>query len=301
LTAEGRVYELVARRYLAQFSPAFEFNETRIEIEVAGECFRASGRQTVAEGWHLCVASPQDGKADGESDTEAAEDDQLLPLLQDADQLTCGDVSVSEKQTRPPKRFTEATLVEAMTGIARYVEDSKIKQLLKETDGIGTPATQADIIETLFERKYIEQKKRQIISTSTGRALIAALPAAATQPDMTALWEAALRKIQDGQASLHQFLAAVTAQLQELVTGARVAPPMRLPGAETKLCPSGGCAGFLRMRKGASGELWACSRYPECKYTEDSSSRARKGGKGRRQRYRRNPGAHTAPGRKGKP
>src|SRR4029078_1698728 len=131
-------------------------------------------------------------------------------------------------------------------------------------------------------------------STPTGRALIAALPGAATQPDMTALCEAALRKIRHGQAPLHEFLEAVTAQLQELVTGARVAPPMRLPGAETKPCPSAGCAGSLRMRKGPSGAFWACSRYPECKHTEDSRSGAQKGGKGRSQRYRRNPGAVTA-------
>src|SRR5206468_1319062 len=103
-----------------------------------------------------------------------------------------------------------------------------------------------------------------------------------------------LRKIQDGQAPLLQFLAAVAAQLQELVRGARVAPAMRLPGAETKPCPSAGCAGVLRMRKGPSGVFWACSRYPACKHTEDARSAAQKAAKGRRQRYRRNPGAVAA-------
>ena len=145
----------------------------------------------------------------------------VIPVLALGQRVTATETRTVEKKTKPPRRFTSATLLQAMIGIARFVSNPKIKQLLRETDGIGTPATQAAIIQTLFDRKYIEQKKRQIISTPTGRALIAALPGAATQPDMTALWEAALRKIQDGQAPLHQFLAAVTSQLQELVTGAR--------------------------------------------------------------------------------
>src|SRR4029078_2749033 len=188
-----------------------------------------------------------------------AEKEQSLPLLREGDHVTCGDVSIADKQTRPPKRFTEALLIEAMTGIARYVDDPKIKQLLRETDGIGTPATQAAIIQTLFERKYVEEKKRQIFSTPTGRALIAALPDVATHPDMTALWEAGLRKINDGQVMLDAFLAAVRGQLDELAARAKRDGVLQLPGVRSSGCPAPGCSGVLRQRKGKRGYFWSCS------------------------------------------
>jgi DNA topoisomerase III len=296
---ERAVYNLIARRYLAQFFPSFEYQQLEAQLVVAGEAFVAKGRAPLVPGWKRVLdvpAAADDGGDDGDEESASV----VIPVLAPGQSITATETRTVERKTKPPKRFTSATLLQAMIGIARFVSNPKIKQLLRDTDGIGTPATQAAIIQTLFDRKYIEQKKRQIISTPTGRALIAVLPAGATQPDMTALWEAALRKIQDGQAPLHQFLAAVTSQLRELVTRARVAPPMRLPGAETKPCPSAGCAGSLRMRKGPSGAFWACSRYPECKHTEDPRSAAQKGGKGRK-RYRRNPGAVTAPDGKGTP
>jgi Bacterial conjugation TrbI-like protein/DNA topoisomerase len=176
------------------------------------------------------------------------------------------------KKTKPPKRFTAAGLVQAMTGIARYVSNPQIKALLRETDGIGTPATQASIIQTLFERHFIEEQKRQIVSTGTGRALIRALPAVAMQPDMTARWEASLRKISEGQAPLEGFLDAVRRQLGELVERARRVGAIQLPGIETRPCTAPGCAGVLRVRVGKAGRFWACSCYPDCTHTEHAQS-----------------------------
>ena len=140
--------------------------------------------------------------------------------------VTCQEVVVTEKRTTAPKRFTEPSLIQAMIGIARYVTDPKIKQLLRETDGIGTPATQANIIETLFERRFVERRGRQIISTTVGRALVAALPDPTTRPDMTALWEASIRQIADGQAARRPFLSSVEEELRNLI--ARDRPRARL-------------------------------------------------------------------------
>jgi DNA topoisomerase-3 len=159
-----------------------------------------------------------------------------------------------------------------MTGIARYVSNPHIKALLRETDGIGTPATQASIIQTLFERGYILDQKRQIVSTPTARALIGALPDVATQPDLTALWEATLRKVQDGQAPLENFLRAVRGQLGELIARAKAAGALNLPGAETRPCQASGCCGQLRKRTGKNGTFWACSRYPDCRATASVES-----------------------------
>jgi DNA topoisomerase-3 len=265
-SVERRVYDLVARRYLAQFLPAFEFNETRVELEIAGQRFRSLGRQTLAEGWRRL--SPTYVARDGEErngEHAGPGDEQPIPLVRDGERVACMQATVSEKQTTPPKRFTEATLIEAMTGISRYVDDPKIKQLLKETDGIGTPATQADIIETLFDRHLIEKQGRHVVSTPVGRTLITVLPEIATRPDMTALWEAAMRRITDSQLSLAAFLDSVTRQLRDLIERGRASGGLKIPGA--RACAAAGCTGFLRRRQGPRGAFWSCTRYPDCKAT----------------------------------
>jgi DNA topoisomerase-3 len=287
--AERQIYELVARRYVAQFLPAHEFNETRIEIEIGGERFRASGRQTAALGWRQLVSVPKDHEPATDREREdGGEPDQSLPSLGEGDAVTCVGGSVSEKQTRPPQRFTEATLIEAMTGISRYVDDPKIKQLLRETDGIGTPATQADIIETLFERGFIEKRGRQVVSTPVGRALVGILPEVATRPDMTALWESAMRRIAESQLPLSTFLDAVIRQLGELIERGRLLGSLAIPGA--RACTAPGCAGYLRRRQGLRGSFWSCSRYPECRQTvgaDNAEAQIRARGRGRATRARR--------------
>ena len=139
--AERQVYELIARRYLVQFLPAFEFDETRIELQAGGERFRAAGRQTIAVGW-AGLAEPLRADADTDSDGAEQDDDtQALPLLREGEGATMERVSVTERQTMPPRRFTDAALIQAMTGIARFVADPAIKKVLRETDGLGAPAT----------------------------------------------------------------------------------------------------------------------------------------------------------------
>jgi DNA topoisomerase-3 len=233
--AERGIYELVARRYVAQFYPPFEYHETKIEVAIEGERFRASGRQTISEGWRAVItpirADEEHDDADGERPTGA------LPVLRKGDPIADGEVTISEKQTIPPKRFTEASLIQAMTGIAHYVQDPRIKQLLREADGIGTPATQAAIIQTLFDRRFIEKRGRQIVSTPIGRVLIQVLPDLATRPDMTALWEAAMRRIAEGQMPLAQFLAGVLEQLRKLVDSGRALRVLEVPGAPTATAP----------------------------------------------------------------
>jgi DNA topoisomerase-3 len=266
--AEAGIYGLVARRALAQFHAPFEYHETKIELSIEGERFRASGRQTIAEGWRVVIP-----KIDADEDQERPEEDESagpLPLVREREQVACGDVSIAERHTKAPRRFTESSLIQAMTGIARYVEDPKIKQLLRETDGIGTPATQAAIIQTLFDRAFIEQRRRQVTATPLGRALIEILPAVATRPDMTALWEAAMRRIADGQMPLAQFVTGVIEQLRKLVDTGRARGALAVPGV--RACPAAGCSGFLRLRSGQHGSFLACTRYPECRFTESAKT-----------------------------
>ena len=270
---ERRVYNLIARRYLAQFCPPHEYYQLDAELTVAGERLVAKGRQQISPGWRrLYETFSDDDQADGNGPDAPAPDDGVepdspIPPLQIGQVLRVAGARTLEKKTKPPRRFTAASLVQAMTGIARYVSDPPIKALLRETDGIGTPATQAAIIQRLFDRRYVEERQRVIYSTPTARTLIQALPTVATQPDLTALWESTLRKVQEGQVPVDGFLQAVRAQLGELVARAKSAGPLTLPGAETRPCSAPGCNGTLRKRAGKNGAFWACSRYPDCRQT----------------------------------
>jgi DNA topoisomerase-3 len=244
LTASERaVYELVCRRYLAQFYPPHEFLQTRARLEVAGERFTATGRQVLALGWKALSDketeedSPDSEPAAAEKEREATTP---LPALRLGDAVSALDVTVTGKRTAPPKSFNDASLIAAMCGVARFVRSPAVKKILTEADGIGTPATRAAIIETLFERGYVERAGRTIVSTETGRALIASLPEVATTPDMTATWEAALRAITDGTQTLDSFLTRVGAHLEQLVAEGRALGRIAVPPPAPSPAPAQG-------------------------------------------------------------
>jgi DNA topoisomerase-3 len=229
---ERALYELVCRRYLAQFYPPHTYLETAIELDVAGDRFEAKGRQTTQLGWKALYADPQSeavaGEAEGDPEQGSAAP---LPRLAPGEPVTVGSAAITPKRTSPPKPFTDASLIAAMCGVARFVQSPDAKKILTDADGIGTPATRAAIIETLFERGYVERAGRAIVSTETGRALVGALPEVATTPDMTAVWEAAMRAVQGGSQTLDTFVARVGQQLQKLVTDGRALGRIAVPAA----------------------------------------------------------------------
>jgi DNA topoisomerase-3 len=230
--SERAVYELVCRRYLAQFYPPHEYVQTKIELDIGGDRFESSGRQTAKLGWKALYA---DQGTEGAPDQAAAEKDREresaapLPHLTPGARVTVGSASVLNKRTSPPKPFTDASLIAAMCGVAKFVRSPAVKKILTEADGIGTPATRAAIIETLFERGYVERARRTIVSTETGRALVRSLPEVATTPDMTAVWEAAMRAITEGTQTSGAFLARVGAQLDQLVAEGRALGRIAVP------------------------------------------------------------------------
>jgi DNA topoisomerase-3 len=118
--------------------------------------------------------------------------------------------------------------MQAMVNIASFVTSPEIKKILSDADGIGTPATRSAIIETLFQRNYVRRSQKTIVSTSVGRSLIKSLPDVATTPDLTAVWEAAMRGITEGKQGLDPFLARVAAQIHQLVEQAKAAGPLVL-------------------------------------------------------------------------
>ena len=140
-----------------------------------------------------------------------------LPKVVKGENVLCTDGRLHEKQTSPPKHFTDATLLGAMTGIARYVADPEIKKVLRETDGLGTEATRAGIIELLFKRGFLIKHGKEIHATEVGRRLILALPEVMVLPDMTAHWESQLEAIAEKRISYKQFMTPMLDGLNSLV------------------------------------------------------------------------------------
>lgn len=208
---EKNIYELVARQYLMQFYPAFEYAEHQIDSEVEGGLFIAKQKSVISNGWKALLPPQKTPKQDTEFSSVA------LPNVKTGDPVTCIDGKMDEKQTSPPKRFTDATLLSAMTGIARYVSDPEIKKVLRDTDGLGTEATRAGIIELLFKRQFLTKKGKEIHSTDAGKHLVNSLPKRMVVPDMTAHWESQLEAISEKRMRYGQFMQPLTDGLKALI------------------------------------------------------------------------------------
>ena len=207
---EGKIYQLIANQYLMQFYGPHKYQEQVAKIDIAGGEFVAKGKSSQDLGWLALTKNPNNAFDDNKNDT-------LLPQLNKGELLKCTDSQLMEKQTSPPKHFTEATLLAAMTGISRYVQDRNIKLILKETDGLGTEATRASIIDLLFKRQFMQKVGKEVHATETGKALINALPSETTYPDMTATWEADLDKIAQRQLRYDSFIQPLTESIARLI------------------------------------------------------------------------------------
>ncbi|MDA9004097.1 DNA topoisomerase III [bacterium] len=204
---EQRVYQLIARQYIMQFMPAFEYLDTLIEATILTGLFVAKTNQKQNEGWKAALYLKP----------KPSDDFVELPKLTVGTAVTCTDTHISDKQTTPPRRFTDASLMAAMTGIARFVTDPDIRKILRETDGLGTEATRASIVELLFTRDFLTRKGKEIRATVTGSTLIHNLPATVAQPDMTAQWEAQLNEISQKTLDYKQFMSPMLSTLDELI------------------------------------------------------------------------------------
>jgi DNA topoisomerase-3 len=270
---ERQLYLHVARQYLAQFYPAYCYSETTVQVTIEGGLFNTKARQDKSLGWKQLFArqEPNGSKASGNKSTEesAGKDDEendefigQLPPLKLGQALHCTRGELLEKNTQPPKAFTDATLLGAMTGISRYVTDPEIRKILKETDGLGTEATRAGIIELLFKRGFLQRLGKSIVSTDVGKGLINSLPASATTPDMTALWEASLNGICHKETSYQAFMQPLLGTLSTLIQNAGAQLPTALNGLQGQ--------GYRKTASNKSG-------YRKSPYRKASSSAKRAG------------------------
>ncbi len=219
---EQQIYQHIARQYLFQFYPEYEYAQTKIEANIQGGLFKTSARTPLITGWKSLY---------GES--KKASQEPTLPVIKQGETWHCHDANITDKKTTPPEHFTDATLLAAMTGISRYVQNSDIRKTLKETDGLGTEATRAGIIELLFKRKFLVRQGKQIIATPVGNALIKSLPHCATTPDMTAQWEQQLNAISVKQLNYQGFMSPMNQHLDTLITEAKQHLPNALQGVKS--------------------------------------------------------------------
>lgn len=256
--AERKVFDLITRHFLAQFLPDYMFQQTTVAVECEGELFRAAGRAPISLGWKVLFDKTDEGEQ------EEGSESQTLPSMAQGDPTKCESANAEAKKTKAPPRFTDGTLIAAMTNIHKFVTDPEIRKRLKDAQGIGTEATRAGIIETLLERSFIEKKGKHLISTSTGKSLIKALGNSdTTDPGLTALFEQALSQVEAGKTSIDHFLQVQVNRVSKQIELASQA--QFSPAESAHKCPQ--CAKPLRQRKGSKGIFWACSGYPDCTYT----------------------------------
>jgi len=233
---EKNIYALVCRNYIAQFYGAYKYKYTTIEVVIAGGAFKTNAKSPIDFGWKvLFQKNKQTTQPSSNSDENGLDnnDEQVLPELQKGDILHCERGELLSKNTQPPKSFTDATLLAAMTGISRFVQDINVKKILKDTDGLGTEATRAGIIDLLFKRGFLYRQGKLIHATDIGKGLVAALPEIATKPDMTAQWEATLNAICDKQASYQSFMEPLSNTLFTIIKNASEHLPTQLKGLKS--------------------------------------------------------------------
>jgi len=265
---ERKIYVLIARAYVAQFWPTHQYDHTTVLVEVAGRRFACQCRVTTRPGW-LALYKSDTGSEDvqGQSDERDLALSLDLRALRKGQRGICIDATADQLETKPRPLYTMATLLTDLTRVARYIRDDHLRKVLQEKDkskagehgGIGTPATRDSIIATLFERGYLVEQGKTIVSTPTGRQFYDTLPDQAKYPDMTALWHEQQKTIQAGERDAESFIR----ELMEYVAGEVGAVKANGLGitVEAPLCPE--CQKPLRRIKGRKGFFWGCTGFAE--------------------------------------
>jgi len=202
---EQRIYDLITRRFIAVFYPECKVSNTTVLGKVDKLVFKATGKQIIEQGWRVVY---EDLKSTDNSETKDLKskesEDKTLPLFTEGESGPHSPI-IHKGKTSPPKYYTEATLLRAMETAGKMVDDEEMRDLMKE-NGIGRPSTRANIIETLFKRKYIERKKKNIVATDTGMQLIDLISNELLKsPELTGQWEFKLRQIEKGTYNAQTF------------------------------------------------------------------------------------------------
>ena len=263
---ERKIYDLVVRRFLAVLLPSCVYEESCLTAESGGEQFLARGKTLLEEGWR---AAYEEQPEEAEEDEELGE--QKLPSLQEGSRLKVQSCRIREGKTKPPARFTEATLLSAMENPVRYLEEKngKLARTLGETGGLGTVATRADIIEKLFHTFLLEKKGNEILITSKARQLLKLVPEDLKKPELTARWELQLSDMAGGKLQRGVFMKNIREYASELIRQIRQDDGVfRHENLTNKRCPR--CGKRMLAVNGKNAKLLVCQDR-ECGYRETVS------------------------------
>ncbi len=233
---EQKVYDLIAKRFLAIFYPSAEFEVTTRITRVQNEPFKTEGKVMVKPGWHEVYGKDQQGET-------------LTPIKSD-EKVKTTEVEVEGKETKPPARYSEATLLSAMEHAGRLVDDEELREAMSEK-GLGTPATRANIIEELIRHKYLVRENRELIPTAQAFQLITLLNGleveALSKPELTGDWENKLHEIERGRLDRDSFMSEIRSMTEEIVNRAKSYENDTIPGDYVELttpCPK--CGGLIK-------------------------------------------------------
>lgn len=252
-TEEKRIYNLVVRRFLACFMGPYKYKQIKAEFECGSEKFTAGGKEEVSLGWKAVYSS--DYSFEDEDTADAHERKQILPKMKYSDEFICKNTFVKSGKTKPPARYTEATLLSAMENPSRFVNDKNMKEYLG--GGLGTPATRADIIEKLYSSFYVEKQGNSMVPTSKGIQLIDLVPPDLKEPLLTAKWEQELEKISKGKTQKQKFIAEIEKYSANLVkTVKNSSAEYKHDNMTKKTCPD--CGKYLLEVNGKKGKMLVC-------------------------------------------
>ncbi|MFC7686597.1 DNA topoisomerase III [Ureibacillus sp. GCM10028918] len=252
---ERKIYDLVVKRFLAVLFPAHEYEQLTVQADIAGEKFLAKGKTVLQAGWKEVYENRFD-------DDDTADDvkEQLLPRIEKGNELKTKLIAQTSGQTKPPARFTEATLLSAMENPTKYLEtgDKKLADTLKSTGGLGTVATRADIIEKLFNTFLIEKRGgKEIYITSKGRQLLDLVPEELRSPATTAEWEQKLELIAKGKLKKDAFINEMKEHTKEIVSEIKGSDKKyKHDNISTKSCPD--CGKPMLEVNGKKGKMLVC-------------------------------------------
>jgi DNA topoisomerase-3 len=249
---EAKVYDLVARRFVAVFFPAARFENTTVVTEVRKETFLSRGRIVLEAGWRALYPGGVGGRKEKVPP--------VLPPIEVGQEWAVAKVGVKEGETKPPPRYSESALLGAMETAGKFVEDEELRQQMKDS-GLGTPATRAATIERLIKVGYVEREKKALVPTEKGRSLIGLLgESPLSSPELTAHWEERLAKMEKGTERRPDFMADVNGFTTKLVEevrgmeGEKLASPSR-SGEPLGVCPKCGAL-VVETKKAYSCSAW---------------------------------------------
>ena len=274
---ERKIYDLVVRRFLAVLYPPYEYEQTTLRAEAAGESFTAKGRIVKSPGWKTVYENAGFGDNSDEfdegeeTDTNMNVKDQTLPSLSKSQVLKAGKTEMTSGKTKPPARFNEATLLSAMENPVKYMQtrDKDSVKVLGETGGLGTVATRAEIIDKLFNNFMLEKKGQDIYLTSKAKQLLELVPEDLKKPELTASWELKLSQIAKGKAKQQAFITSIREYTKDIIGEIKSGDgTFRHENMTNKTCPQ--CGKKLLAVNGKNSKMLVCQDR-ECGYRETVS------------------------------